>query len=148
MAPPRDGWQASGHRRHAVTVSGPSDAIRDLTDFDRPSAAPGDGMTTVAELLLSADYDAVLVHRRHGGVAVLTERDIVRGVASGEMDTWATDIMSRELVTVDAEVTVADAIRRMLDHGIRHLVVQDGDRLGILSLRDCVGPLLAGTDAT
>ncbi len=105
-------------------------------------------MAAVAELLVGADYDAVLVHRRNGGVAVLTERDIVRGVASGELDTWATDIMSRELVTIDAGVTVVDATRRMLDHGIRHLVVQDGDRLGILSLRDCVGPLLAGTDET
>jgi CBS domain-containing protein len=129
-------------------VSGPSDAIRDLTDFDRPTAAPGDELADVAELLLRVDQDAVLVHRRHGGVAVLTERDIVRGLAAGELDRWATDVMSREIITVDATESVASATRRMLDHGIRHLVVQDGDRLGILSLRDCVGPLVAAIDAT
>ncbi|MEO1060426.1 MAG: CBS domain-containing protein [Actinomycetota bacterium] len=129
-------------------MSGLSDVIRELTDFDRPTAAPGDGMTEVAQLLMAADYDAVLVHRRSGSVAVLTERDIVRGVASGEIDTWVTDIMSRELVTVDADESVSVATRRMLDHGIRHLVVQDGDRLGILSLRDCVGPLVAAIDAS
>ncbi|MEM9710821.1 MAG: CBS domain-containing protein [Actinomycetota bacterium] len=129
-------------------MSGANDAIRELTDFDRATAAPGDGMGAVAALLLEVEEDAVLVHGRHGGVAVLTERDIVRGVASGDADTWATDIMSRELVTVDADVSVTEATRRMLDHGIRHLVVQDGDRLGILSLRDCVGPLIASVDAT
>lgn len=129
-------------------MSGPSDVIRELTDFDRPTAAPGDDMAAVAELLLTGDYDGILIHRRHGGVAVLTERDIVRGVAAGAIDTWATDVMSRELVMVDADVTIAAATRRMLDHGIRHLVVQDGERLGILSLRDCVGPLITAVEAS
>lgn len=129
-------------------VNAARDAIAALTDFDRPTAEPGDDLRAVARLLLDASRGAVLVRRRSGEVAVLTEHDIVRGVAEDGLDVWATDVMSREVVVVDASTTVAAAATTMLDHGIRHLVVQDGDRLGILSLRDCVGPLVADAEAT
>ncbi|MEM9036947.1 MAG: CBS domain-containing protein [Actinomycetota bacterium] len=125
-----------------------SDAILPLTDFDRPMAEPGDDLRAVARHLLATGRGAVLVQRRTGEVAVLTEHDIVRGVAEDGIEVWATDVMSREVVVVDATTSVTEAAQAMLDHGIRHLVVQDGDRLGILSLRDCVGPLVATADAT
>jgi predicted transcriptional regulator len=74
---------------------------------------------------------------------VLTEYDIVTGTAGGDHNTWATDVMSRELVEVDADTPVIDAVERMNDRNIRHLVVRDGSRVGILGLTDCVPLLLA-----
>jgi CBS domain-containing protein len=129
-------------------VTAASEAILALTDFDRPMAEPGDDLRAVARHLLDTGRGAILVQRRNGDVAVLTEHDIVRGVAEDGLGVWATDVMSRDVVVVDATTTVSGAAMTMLDHGIRHLVVQDGDRLGILSLRDCVGPLVAAADAS
>jgi CBS domain-containing protein len=123
-------------------VTAASEAIRELTDFDRPMAEPRDDLRAVAARLIELGCDAVLVQRRNGEVAVLTEHDIVRGVADDGLDDWATDVMSREVLVVDGSVPVSEAARTMLDHGIRHLVVQDGDRVGILSLRECVGALI------
>lgn len=124
-------------------VTAASEAIRELTDFDRPMAEPRDDLRAVARRLVELGQDAVLVRRRSGEVAVLTEHDIVRGVADDGLDDWATDVMSREVLIVEATTPISEATRTMLDHGIRHLVVQDGDRMGILSLRECVGALLA-----
>jgi CBS domain-containing protein len=48
--------------------------------------------------------------------------------------------MTSEPVTVGPEVEVEDALKTMLDNGFRHLpVVENGDLIGIVSIRDLAG---------
>ena len=47
------------------------------------------------------------------------------------------DVMSRVPVTIDASLTIEDALARMFEHHIRHLpVMQDGHLVGVISERD------------
>jgi len=82
-------------------------------------------------------------------LAVVSERDIVRAVASGtalgaKLDTVAT----KKLVSVNRSDLPSKAVRLMMENAIRHLVVEndDGSLFGVLSIRDFFreGKLLQG----
>jgi signal-transduction protein with cAMP-binding, CBS, and nucleotidyltransferase domain len=71
--------------------------------------------------------------------AVISERDVVRSVASGTALTSPLDtIATKKLISVKRSDRPSKAVRLMMDNGIRHLVVEndDGTLFGVLSIRD------------
>ena len=71
--------------------------------------------------------------------AVISERDIVRAVAKGTPLTGQLDgVSTKKLVSVKRSDRPSKAVRLMMDHGIRHLVVEndDGTLFGVISIRD------------
>ena len=71
--------------------------------------------------------------------AVLSERDVVRAVASGsQLNKPLESIATKKLITVRRSDKPSKAVKLMLDNGIRHLVVEndDGTLFGVLSIRD------------
>ena len=79
-------------------------------------------------------------------VGILTERDILKAVATGSRleETRISEVMSKDVVTVGPQTSLREAAKVMADRWIRHLPVLDGGRLvGILSQRDLAG-VLAG----
>lgn len=71
--------------------------------------------------------------------AVISERDVVRAVAKGVALTGQLDgISTKKLVAVRRSDLPSKAVRLMMDHGIRHLVVEndDGTLFGVISIRD------------
>ena len=96
---------------------------------------------------------AVVLDGTLPGPAVVTERDLLRAVASGldPADTYVEDHMTGDIVTAapDWPITAAGAV--MVKHGVRHVLVFEGSELvGILSMRDVVrvgglAPVPAGT---
>lgn len=78
-------------------------------------------------------------------IGIISERDYVRKVASQRIPAWSVqvgEIMTREVITVTPEDTIARCMRLMSENRIRHLPVMTGDRLtGILSITDVVRAL-------
>lgn len=75
-------------------------------------------------------------------MGVLSERDLARAAADGaELDDSPVDeYMTQAPITVGASTGIGDAIAKMNEHGVRHLLVaQNGDVLGMISIRDIVG---------
>ncbi len=75
-------------------------------------------------------------------VGVVSERDIIKSIASGEKLTTEVDkISTAHVITVRASSDVAEAAKAMNKHRIRHVVVvDDQDKLmGVVSMRDLVG---------
>ena len=70
--------------------------------------------------------------------AVISERDVVRAVAKGTPLTAQLDsVATKKLVSVKRSDRPSKAVRLMMEKGIRHLPVYDGDKLtGLLSVRD------------
>ncbi len=71
--------------------------------------------------------------------AVVSERDIVRAVAKGAPLTGQIDgVSTKKLVSVKRSDRPSKAVRLMMDHGIRHLVVENDDEtlFGVISIRD------------
>jgi CBS domain-containing protein len=84
---------------------------------------------------------AVVVNPDEGGVGIMTERDILISVASGQSpDTeLAGDHCTQDLVFAARDWTIEDAAAAMVRGNFRHLVVvEDHDIVGLLSMRDIV----------
>ena len=72
-------------------------------------------------------------------VGFFTESDIKRKiVAEGKTpQTPVKDIMVSDLITIDISATIRDAMKKMMDNGIKHLLVEEkGEIIGILSFTD------------
>jgi CBS domain-containing protein len=83
---------------------------------------------------------AVLDPESHG-IGILTERDILHSIGAGQdPDTErAGEHLTSDLVFADPEWTLDRAAEAMVRGGFRHLIVlDDGEAVGIVSVRDVV----------
>jgi CBS domain-containing protein len=75
-------------------------------------------------------------------VGVITESDIVRKVVATGMDPSSTQVeeaMTQNVITVKAEVDVAEACQIMVEHKIKRLpVIEDGSLVGIITTTDVI----------
>lgn len=114
-----------------------------------PAVATVEPTATLREAVetLAADGLGLLVVANAGGmVGVISERDVIAALADGaELDVERVrDRASDRVVTVDADLSVAEAARLMADAEIRHLaVMRDGDVAGVVSVRDLLVALTA-----
>jgi CBS domain-containing protein len=81
---------------------------------------------------------AALVISNDHVAGILTERDVLRAVATGGVDgTHVAAWMTRDPETVDFSESTGQAAAVMIHGGFRHLPVVEGDRpVGIVSIRD------------
>ena len=84
-------------------------------------------------------------------VGVISERDYTRKIivkGRSSKDTPVSDIMTKELLTVNPGDSVADCMRIMTEKSVRHLPVLEGTKLvGILSIGDVVNWLMSAQKA-
>jgi CBS domain-containing protein len=74
---------------------------------------------------------------------IVTERDVLRAVGSGEVGGRVGDWMTRHPETVDADESTQQAAVVMIHGGFRHLPVLEGGRpCGIVSIRDLMRVVL------
>ena len=103
-------------------------------------------LAEASEAMDTQDIGSVAVVDGHQLAGILTERDIVRAAAAGaDMNVEiARDWMTADPDTFSPEVPVKDAAVWLLETGYRHLpVVEEGDLLGIVSVRDVMWVLAA-----
>lgn len=87
---------------------------------------------TVMDLMARENVGSVVVVENSQPVGIVTERDMLHRVIKMGKNlelTLVKDIMSKPLVTIDAERTIADALETMHKHSIRRLAVT---RAGVL----------------
>ena len=104
------------------------------------------GRATVREasrLMAEHGIGAVLVMAEDRLDGIFTERDALNRVLAQDRDpdqTPLSEVMTREMVTVEPKTAAIDALRLMNEIGFRHLpIVEDGRVTGIISLRDFIG---------
>ncbi|MFE5333802.1 MULTISPECIES: cyclic nucleotide-binding/CBS domain-containing protein [unclassified Embleya] len=84
---------------------------------------------------------AVVIDPETSGLGILTERDILMSIGAGQNpDTeFAGDHLTSNVVFATPSWSLADAAAAMTRGGFRHLIVlDDGEVLGIISVRDIV----------
>jgi CBS domain-containing protein len=111
---------------------------------------PDATIAEVAEAIVAHDVGAVVVGDDKRPAAMVSERDVVRVVAAGEdpASVRALDVASTKLVWCDAEASVGEVAVQMMEHYIRHVLVErDGALAGIVSARDLLGVYCAYTDS-
>ena len=72
-------------------------------------------------------------------VGIVTERDVLRAVATGGVDGPASGTMTASPETIEPDEPAGQAAVLMIHGGFRHLpVVSGGDVVGMISIRDLV----------
>lgn len=115
--------------------------IKELKPRMPVTVSKSESLAAACKLLSDEDIGALVVYEPQGLAGVISERDIVRAVADG-FDLDATEVceyMSEAPVVSDEDSVVGDAISKMNESGIRHIVVTwGGDVAGMISMRDVV----------
>jgi len=103
---------------------------------------PTDTVGAVAELLHTRGIGALVVLDAERVVGIVSERDVVRAIASqgaAAMKRPVSDFMTVNVLFADPGETVDSLLSRMTDRRIRHLPVCKAERLvGIVSIGDLV----------
>jgi len=118
---------------------------RDEMSTDLLTVESGLPLAEVAERMVAREVGAVLVLDGDRLAGIMTERDVLRAVARGiRDDAVVRDWMTRDPETIEPDETTEHAATLMMHGGFRHLpVVEGGDVVGILSIRDLMRIALA-----
>jgi CBS domain-containing protein len=101
----------------------------------------GDGLAEVVKKLIANNVGALPVIDEMGVVqGIITMRDIIglMGTGSEPMGVTVSEIMSKNITTIDPDSTMSEAVRFMSDMRIRRLPVvsSDGNLLGMVTNKD------------
>ena len=104
---------------------------------------PADTVSVAVDVLTKHGIGAALVRNAAGDiVGILSERDIVRGIArhtSNCLDMQVEELMTSPVISCKPDDNIDEIMERMTERRIRHLPVMDGDALiGIISIGDVV----------
>ena len=107
---------------------------------------PASSLSEVAAALSAADIGAVAVGTVDNVTGIVSERDVVRALAARRDPATirARDLAHTTLVRCDVQSSVAEVAQEMMEHYVRHVVVEDEGRVvGIVSARDLLGAYAA-----
>jgi CBS domain-containing protein len=103
---------------------------------------PSHSLREAARLMADRNVGAaVVVDPESPGPGIVTERDILRALATGEDPNTelVRDHLTDDLISASPEWSLEQAAETMVEHGFRHLLVVNGGELcGVLSMRDIV----------
>jgi CBS domain-containing protein len=116
-------------------------SIRDVMTTSPQSIESSSSIVEAARLMRDADIGSLPVVDGGKLTGVVTDRDItVRVVAEGKdpQNTKVGDVLSQDLVTIDPQQDLDEALRLMARHQVRRLPVveEDGRLVGIVAQAD------------
>jgi CBS domain-containing protein len=106
--------------------------------------AADDSLAEAAARMWHAQTGSLLVMDGENLVGIVTERDLLRVIATGEdpHKIPLKDVMRTDVLTCGPQTTLKEAAKVMATRWIRHLpVVENGRVVGIISQRDLTGIL-------
>jgi CBS domain-containing protein len=114
-------------------------SLSDIMTGDVFTTTPETSVVDAARGMAKGRFGSALVMKGSWLVGIITERDLLRAVASGNdlNRIPVKDWMTRDPVTSSPETDTEEAARIMLGNGFRHLPITEGAGVvGIVSLRD------------
>ena len=100
---------------------------------------PATSLVDAARRMHERRVGAVVVPEGDRLVGIVTERDVLRAVATGGVEGPVADVMTRSPETIGPDESAGHAAALMIHGGFRHLPVVDGGKVvGMLSIRDLV----------
>jgi CBS domain-containing protein len=103
------------------------------------SVAPDASVLEAARRMHERRVGAVVVLEGERLVGILTERDVLRAVATGGVDGPVSGSMTPHPDTIEADEEAGQAAALMIHGGFRHLPVVEGESVvGMISIRDLV----------
>lgn len=109
--------------------------------------APTDTVYRALQLMAENNVGAVMISDKGHMVGIFTERDYCRKVilmGRSSLNTPIEEIMTKKMITVNSEQPLEECLELMTKYHIRHLPVQDNEKLvGIVSMRDVMEMIIS-----
>ena len=117
--------------------------IKTIVREDVVTGSPDESLTELAERMDEETIGSIVIVEDDRPQGIVTDRDItIEAVSRGADPTelTAADVMSEDLVTVDADSGIFDVLRTMDEAGVRRIpaVDEDGELAGIVTFDDFV----------
>ncbi len=107
--------------------------------LEPPTVSLLDPVSLVVDIMIDEDIGAVVVEDERRPVGIITERDVLERVVKPQRDfelTFVKNVMSKPLITIEADRPIKEALELMHRHKIKRLVVtKKGALLGLTSER-------------
>ena len=118
-----------------------SQNIRDIMTANPSTVEPDQSVVEAAKIMKQEDAGVVPVTENGRLTGMVTDRDIaIRVVAEGKdpQSTTVGEVASKNLVTIDPEQDLDEALRLMAQHQVRRLPVveEDGRLVGVVAQAD------------
>lgn len=113
--------------------------LRDVAIRHLLTVEPSSTLRRAARAMDDRGVGCAVVMERGQVAGIVTERDILRAIASNQRvdATTVEEVMTREVVSGEPGWDLVKAVRTMTEGGFRHLLVIEMDEpVGIVSLRD------------
>lgn len=99
--------------------------------------AMGDKVSAVVDFILTSYQPDFVVLQGARPIGIVTRDDVIRALAKLDYDPFVTEVMKREMVSVDADKSLDEARTFLHEQGARvGLVMRNGNYLGLVSLED------------
>jgi CBS domain-containing protein len=135
-----------------MTIVGNIDAVLNQKGSQVWSVSPDSTVFDAIELMAQKNVGALPVVEDGKLVGMVSERDYTRKVAlkgKASKQTLVREIMLTSVISVTAEHTVAECLRLMTEHRVRHLPVMEGEKMiGLVSIGDLVNWTISAQTAT
>lgn len=113
--------------------------VAEIMAKDVLGVGPGTTLAEAARRMHERRVGAVVVLDGERLVGILTERDVLRAVATGDVEGPVSEAMTSAPETIEADESSGQAAALMIHGGFRHLPVMDGETVvGMVSIRDLV----------
>jgi CBS domain-containing protein len=115
--------------------------VSEIMSKDLVTVGPEYNVADVASLMRSRKIGSVIVLEDDRVLGILTERDILGVVGSGEdpKNVAAHEALTDDVITIGPDAPVEEAAGEMVRAGVRHLpVISEQGLIGIISMRDLV----------
>ncbi len=113
---------------------------------------PDQSVLDAIKILAAENIGAAMVMNGERLAGIMSERDYTRKVILKGREAETTkvqEIMTANVVVVNPRTKTRDCMAIMTEKGIRHLpVVDEGRVIGMVSIRDIVGDIIADQDFT
>ena len=138
MSPARPPRASKTGRR--ATTGARSKTVREIMSADLLLIEASDRVSTAAAVMDAARVGSALVMDHETLIGIFTERDVLHALKrnpSAALESPVSRWMTRDPMTIGPDVTVRQALGKMLRGGFRHLpIVERKHVVGIVSLRD------------
>ncbi|WP_067259233.1 CBS domain-containing protein [Methanobrevibacter cuticularis] len=118
----------------------PKKTVYDIASLDLVLLKPTDTIKEAANTLSKETIDGAPVIENNSVIGILTLTDIVRAIANSEENLKVKDAMQKEVVTVNKDTKIANAIEIMHNKDIGRLILvnKNNDPVGIITRTDIV----------
>ncbi len=115
--------------------------IREVMNKNAVVGKPEVTLKEACEVMSQLHIGCLIIFEKEKILGIITERDIIRAIARG-IDVNATlveEVMSKNVVTIEPDKTVEDAVELMTKNSIKRLpVVKDSKIMGVITASDII----------